>query len=135
MPTTGDILGFSNRWYVPGVQNRQMYDLPNGPCVWGFTFPYFFASKLEAYAQRGYLDPIGSRDCEDIVAMVDGRLTAFQELQNCDAEVKAYLTHQIHASFLRNSDLLDLVRAHLLPTAKHQERAPAICRMMRILIE
>jgi predicted nucleotidyltransferase len=62
MPTDPKILGFSNRWYKPGVEKAVKVSLPAGDEISIFTVPYFLASKVEAFLGRGKRDFYGSRD-------------------------------------------------------------------------
>ena len=49
------------------------------------------ATKLEAFRQRGQSDPYGSRDLEDIVAVVDGRPELVMECRAASSDVRSYL--------------------------------------------
>jgi hypothetical protein len=42
---------------------------------------YFCASKLEAFGDRGKNDYLGSRDLEDLIAVVDGRAELVGEIK------------------------------------------------------
>ncbi|MCK5170344.1 MAG: hypothetical protein KAQ75_10730, partial [Bacteroidales bacterium] len=53
MPTDEDILGFSNRWYVGGIENKITKVLPDGTEIYVFPPEYYLAAKLEAHESRG----------------------------------------------------------------------------------
>jgi len=53
MPTSEKVLGFSNRWYVPGFANSIDYKLNEKYIIQIFSPVYFLASKLEAFKNRG----------------------------------------------------------------------------------
>jgi hypothetical protein len=74
MPTQGEILGFSNRWYPLALDTAQPQELPSGRSVRIVTAPVFLATKLEAFRGRGQGDFLFSHDLEDLMAVVDGRL-------------------------------------------------------------
>lgn len=89
MPTDEKVLGFSNTWFVGGLEHAIDYALPNGTRIKVFAAPWFLAAKLQAYQGRGNGDVLMSNDIEDIIALLDGReeLTAEvkQPLSTCDA--------------------------------------------------
>lgn len=62
MPTDESILGFTNKWYTDGITKPEMAVLPSGRKISILSFPYFIASKIEAYKHRGNDDYIFSHD-------------------------------------------------------------------------
>lgn len=71
MPTDPSILGFSNRWYRPALENAQRASIGEREILL-ITAPYFLATKLEAFYGRGR-NNFGSHDLEDVVTVIDGR--------------------------------------------------------------
>ncbi len=71
MPDNKDILGFSNSWYKPGIENKILVGIGEYE-ISIFSLPYFLASKFEAFEGRGKNDPRFSTDLEDIVTVIDG---------------------------------------------------------------
>ncbi|MCP9899373.1 hypothetical protein KBZ12_00105 [Cyanobium sp. Cruz CV13-4-11] len=53
MPSQGEMLGFSNRWYPLAVESAQLQMLPSGRSIRRVTAPVFLATKLEAFYGRG----------------------------------------------------------------------------------
>ena len=49
MPTSEEMLGFTNRWYPEALQNATAVEISSGVTVRVVTAPYFVATKLEAY--------------------------------------------------------------------------------------
>ena len=49
MPTTPDILGFGNRWYVLATENAITIELPMSKSIRMVSAPYFLITKLEAF--------------------------------------------------------------------------------------
>jgi hypothetical protein len=92
MPCDESVLGFSNGWYKPGIANSIRYQLPSGRQILIFSTPYLLASKIEAFIGRGGGNFYFSSDIEDIVALLDGRFSLFEEVQQGDDEVKAFLS-------------------------------------------
>ena len=73
MPADSEILGFSNRWYNDAIDNAEKYQLTQELTINLITPQYFIATKLEAFEGRGNNDYFGSRDLEDIIAVINGR--------------------------------------------------------------
>lgn len=75
MPTDESILGFSNRWYSDAIKTAQEIQLEDDLTIRLLTAPYFLATKLEAFRGRGQGDYLASHDMEDIITIIDGRLS------------------------------------------------------------
>lgn len=102
MPDDQKTLGFTNRWYKQALQTATQYQLPDGLFIRLVTPAYFVATKLEAYRGRGNNDPLGSRDIEDILTLMDGRAELVSELQAAPAELRQYI----------NTELAELMQAN-----------------------
>lgn len=59
--------------------------------------PYLVATKLEAFGSRGKGDLYGSRDFEDVVALIDGREELVGELTQAPEELRSYVAKQLRA--------------------------------------
>src|SRR5574343_166516 len=53
VPLDEKVLGFANRWYRPGYAAAQSATLPTGLTLRHLSAPYFVATKLEAFNDRG----------------------------------------------------------------------------------
>ena len=71
MPTDSDIMGFSNKWYGEGIENKITKVLPDGTEIFVFSPEYYVAAKLEAHKNRGGDDLRQSHDFEDIIYVLD----------------------------------------------------------------
>ena len=71
MPTDERYFQFTNRWYKPGVKNREKYLLPNGRTIYILPALYFVATKFEAINSRAGTDYRGSTDFEDVVYILN----------------------------------------------------------------
>lgn len=71
MPTDERYFQFTNRWYSPGIKNRQTYMLPNGRTIYIMPALYFVATKIEALNSRAGFDYRGSTDFEDLVYILN----------------------------------------------------------------
>lgn len=116
MPIEGAVLGFSNRWYPEGFENRISASLPNGEQIWIFSLPHLVASKLEAFKGRGHDDFMGSSDMEDIVTVIDGAPEFSEQIIGAPNGVKAYLLGEFR-KLLADERFLDGLEGHLPPAA------------------
>ncbi|MCF8341434.1 MAG: hypothetical protein K9I82_10700 [Chitinophagaceae bacterium] len=77
-----------------------------------FSSPlYFLASKLEAFIGRGNHDGRTSKDFEDIVFVLQNRLSIWSELIDSDTEVFEYLKHTF-ANLMSNPNFEEWVDCH-----------------------
>lgn len=90
MPTQSQALGFSNKWYQPGFENAIHHSLGDEK-IKIFSPPYFLASKLEAFFQRGKNDGRTSTDFEDIIFLLENRSTIWQELEVAENNLSTYI--------------------------------------------
>ena len=95
MPDDVTVLGFTNRWYAQALQSAQPFALPDGQVIRLLTPAFFVATKLEAYLGRGNNDPLGSRDVEDILTLVDGRAELVQDLQTAGLELRSFVATEL----------------------------------------
>lgn len=91
MPTSEEILGFSNKWYSEASAHSILVTLEDGLSIRIFTAPYFLATKLEAFVDRGENEGRFSADFEDIVHVLNNRQPVWEEIKNADEPVKKYL--------------------------------------------
>jgi hypothetical protein len=119
MPCEESVLGFSNRWYRPGIANSIGYQLPSDRQILIFSTPYILASKIEAFTNRGGGQFCYSSDIEDIVALLDGRSSLFEEVQQADEEVKTFLSGWFRAEL---ENLCPIAPAFLSSVAKNSGR-------------
>ena len=130
MPCDESVLGFSNRWYKPGITHSISYQLPSGRQILIFSSPYLLASKIEAFTGRGGDNFYFSADIEDIVAVLDGRSSLFEEVQQADTEVKAFLSRWFRAKW---ENLRSIGPAFLSPVARNSGRASLLLRTIERL--
>jgi len=94
MPTDPDVLGFSNRWYVEGIENKISKVLPDGSEIFVFPPEYYLAAKFEAHKDRGGNDLRQSHDFEDIVYILDNCLDLLYNIGNANSTVQTYLKEE-----------------------------------------
>jgi predicted nucleotidyltransferase len=131
MPT-GAALGFSNPWY-PHAHHTAVEHV-----ISPFTVPpvtirvisatCFIATKLVSYLDRGHGDPY-HRDVEDIIVVVDGRPSLFDELKQEAVELRRYVGSET-AKLLANG-LEQHIPLHLSPDAASQARFSIVLGRLR----
>jgi predicted nucleotidyltransferase len=132
MPTDSTILGFSNRWYRPALENSQKAQLGDHE-IRVITAPYFLATKLEAFHGRGNND-FGSHDLEDIITVIDGRAELADEISLSEPGLKQYLSEEFRM-LLATPQFRDALPGHLLPDAASQQRIGIVLRRIQQIID
>jgi len=125
MPTESKILGFSNEWYSPAINNSEKIKLDKNLEINIVTAPYFFATKIEAFLGRGHGDYISSHDLEDIITLLDGRDEIISEIKLETKELRSFLSTRF-SEFIKHHSFLESISGHLLPDSASQARAPLI---------
>jgi len=95
MTCDASVLGFGNRWYRRAFDEGVARRLPNGLSIRHVSAPCFLATKLVAFMDRGRGDLFGSKDFEDIVAVVDGRVELQAEFEAADAALRGYVAGEL----------------------------------------
>jgi hypothetical protein len=121
MPTTANVLGFTNRWYVDAIEQSVEVELEPGLTARIVTSPYFLATKLEAFLGRGDGDYMASHDLEDVIAVIDGRHMVLDEIAAAPADVRAYLSETLR-HMLATPAFIDAMPGHLPSDAASQAR-------------
>ncbi|HXB45317.1 MAG TPA: hypothetical protein VNV85_14730 [Puia sp.] len=96
MPTEGSILGFNNQWYPEGYKEAIDYEIDENHTVKIFSAPYFLATKLDAFNDRGNNDGRTSGDFEDIVSVLENRSSVWDEMNGAPKPVKEYLKKELN---------------------------------------
>ncbi|MDP2407726.1 MAG: hypothetical protein U1D36_12760 [Hydrogenophaga sp.] len=97
VPLDEKVLDFANRWYKSGFEAARIATLPSGLSLRHLTAPYFVATKLEAFKDRGNNDVYLSHDLEDIITVVDGREKLVGELASAPFEVRHFVAQSFQA--------------------------------------
>jgi hypothetical protein len=129
MPTDASILGFGNRWYSIAFKNSSDVDLGNGRSIRLITAPYFLATKLDAFEDRGNADYLASHDMEDIIVVVDGRATTVNEIASAADDVRTFLSQRF-SQLLASRTFVDAISAHLPPDAASQARKGIVLKRL-----
>ncbi|WP_299758670.1 nucleotidyl transferase AbiEii/AbiGii toxin family protein [uncultured Pontibacter sp.] len=120
MPDDPAILGFTNPWYQPGLDQSVTVALAGDLHIRILPVAYFLATKFAAYHSRGG-DPRTSHDFEDIVYVTDNRLRLVEEIARAPKEVREYLQQEYRA--IRDSRYREeILGCHLMD----QDRLPLL---------
>lgn len=134
MPVDEKILGFSNRWYKPAMENSQTVQLANDLTIRAVTAPFFLGTKLEAFEGRGRADHFASHDLEDVIAVIDGRPSLWSEIQRAPQELRLYLARHIQ-ELIGKQDFIDALPGYLLPDPVSQARLGNLLKILRNIAE
>jgi predicted nucleotidyltransferase len=80
----------ANPWFAPGYNQLLEFDL-EGTKIKCLSLPYYLATKLTAFYDRGITDPRTSHDFEDIVYILNYTSNSVKLISAADVEVKKYL--------------------------------------------
>lgn len=130
MPTDKSILGFSNRWYKDAILNSIEKKLNAHVTVKIISAPYFLATKLEAFNDRGKNDYLASHDLEDIISLLDGRPEIVDDIKNSNTELKNYISKSFVA-LLNNKNFLHGLPGHLNYVAESAGRKKVVVDRMQ----
>lgn len=125
LPTDEKILGFTNKWYKQAAQNATKTNLSDNLTIKHVTAPYFLATKLEAFKNRGNNDYLSSHDLEDIITVIDGRQEIINEIAVSNNAVKNYLTTEFQ-TLTKNQAFINALPGHLNYSPIQQERAQLV---------
>lgn len=134
MPTQEEILGFSNRWYLPAIKNADLIELENELTIKLVSPPYFLATKIDAFKGRGGGDYMASHDMEDIITILDGRPEIISEIRSSSDDLKDFLSRTFR-TLLANDEFLDSIPGHLSPDRASQTRLPMLIERLREIAE
>jgi predicted nucleotidyltransferase len=108
VPLDEKVLGFANRWYKPGFESATTATLPSGLVLRHLSAPYFMATKLEAFKDRGNNDVYLSHDLEDVITVVDGREELIGELTSAPPDVRDFVAQTLRG-ILRHADFTNVL--------------------------
>lgn len=133
MPTDENILGFSNRWYLPAIKNSVTIELEPNLEIQIVTAPYFLGTKLDAYFGRGRGDYLTSHDMEDIINFINGRVEILEDIQNSEQDLRAFIIKCLQG-FLEDELFLEALPGHLLPDQASQGRRSIILERIKKIV-
>jgi hypothetical protein len=130
MPTSANILGFTNRWYKDGINKTVFITLDDQVTIQIFDVTYFLASKIEALkSERRGKDFRLNSDFEDIIYIFDNSTHLLSALLQAEIGVKTYLKNEI-AHLLQRPYIDEEITANLefTNTSKRKDRIISLWR-------
>lgn len=122
MPAEDSHLGQSNRWYKIGFEDLcQTKALDE--VIQILSAPVYLATKFEAFNDRGS-DYRTSHDFEDIVYILDNRMTIVADVNKAHPDIKAFLQHEF-SKIIQNPLSEEILSAHIHPI-QVEERYPIV---------
>jgi hypothetical protein len=132
MPTNPQILGFGNQWFSPAFKKAEPVTLPSGKRIKMLPAPYFLATKLEAFNDRGGGDYLLSTDMEDIVTVLDGRPEIIDEVRRSEGKLRDYLAERF-SHLMKERSFRDALPGHLPSDQVSQARLPLLIERIRAI--
>src|SRR5579862_4075980 len=133
MPTDKSILGFSNKWYKDAQSNAISKTINDSMSIQVISAPYFLATKLEAFKDRGKQDFLLSHDLEDIISVVDGRPEIVNDISNTPDNLKEYLAFEF-LTLMNNDQFIQALPGHLNYSNESEGRKKIVEERMRAII-
>jgi hypothetical protein len=130
MPTNAEILGFTNFWYQSAIENAMEFEILPERKIRVVSPPYFCATKLEAFGDRGKGDFFSSHDLEDLIAVIDGRSEIVEEIQQSPSDLRIYIAEKFEF-LLANRRFLDALPGFLYPDELSQNRLEILLERLR----
>lgn len=125
MPAEPSLVGFGGRWQREAVPHAISRQLPDGVTIRAVPAPYLVATKFEAFADRGAGDMLGSRDLDDIVALLDGRNRLVEEISAAPHAVRRFLAERCRM-LLDDRDFQDVVFGLVRPDDTSRARVDSV---------
>lgn len=122
MPAEDGPLGPSNKWYKIGFENLWKVKAKEEE-IRILSAPAYLATKFEAFNSRGG-DYRTSHDFEDIIYVLDNRLTIVLEVENAHIEIREFLKSEMK-KILRNRFLEEILNSQIHPLMQ-KERSPIV---------
>ena len=120
-------LSFGNRWYRPGFEHREQYQLPSGKKIYRLPAPYYIATKIDALLSRGGNDWRGAKDFEDIIYVLNYCTDFIARFSATETDVQQYLSEQF-AQMLQRPNLNEEIECAI--SADEVERTDMLIQIM-----
>jgi predicted nucleotidyltransferase len=101
----------SNPWFEPGFKHLIIIDLDNLR-IRCLSLPYFIATKITAYYNRGSSDPRTSHDFEDIVYILNYTSNSKDQILGSDPFVRSFI-QSFFREILIDSSKQEAIIGHL----------------------
>ncbi len=125
MPANEDLGEWRSEWFSEALVTSEPIKIEGNIAVNVVTAPFFIATKLEAFSDRGKEDFYGSHDLEDIITVLDGRSSIVTEIESAPRSLCTCIGKRF-AELVANHDFMESLSGHLLPDSASQARLPAL---------
>lgn len=132
MPVSGEASGLRTKWFPEALAAAREVELVEGVTAHIVTAPYFIATKLEAFSDRGNKDFYGSVDLEDVITVLDGRESIIREIEDLPRSVRSHLSGKF-SEMIKSRNFMESLPGHLLPDTASQGRIPRLLDILRRL--
>nr|WP_314867683.1 hypothetical protein [uncultured Flavobacterium sp.] len=119
MPAENSSIGVTNIWYKPGFKYLQKVTLEDETVINILPSPYFLATKLEAFKDRGQNDFYGSHDFEDIIYLLDNRTTIVEEIVAADDDIRLYIKEEL-TTIKKHKQAGEILAMHIHPLIREE---------------
>lgn len=130
VPVSPAILGFGNYWYAEAIGAARLHRLQASLAIRLAPAPYFLATKLCAFHDRGNEDFMASHDIEDIITVVDGRPELIDEVLVSSGQLRQFVASEF-GKLLDTPGFLDALPGMLLDVG--EKRATEVAHRLRLL--
>lgn len=134
MPTSEEVLGFSNQWYETVLDSAIDHELEEGVSIPVAAAPSFIGAKIEAFRNRGDDDYYASPDLEDIVTVLNGRPEIVEEFGATSNALLSYVAAAFE-DWLGNRTFKNALPGHLPHTEPGADRTDIVKNRMTGTIE
>lgn len=133
VPIEENVLGFANIWYKDAILNAVNKKINDSINIKIISAPYFLATKLEAFKERGKQDFLLSHDLEDIISLIDGRPEIINDVSLVSDGLKQYLSSEF-SSFFNNHEFIQALPGHLNYSSELESRKKIVQERIHAII-
>lgn len=112
MAAEDGLFGPSNRWYKIGFEDIRVAKVKDQE-INILSAPCYLSTKFEAFNSRGK-DCRTSHDMEDIIYVIDNRISIVEEVNTTDERIHSFLKNEL-LKIVNNGLLTEVLIAHLHP--------------------
>lgn len=105
-------IGVSNSWFESGFKHLWKVEL-NDQKLQVLSVTYFLATKFEAFNNRA-TDYRTSHDFEDIIYIIDNRISIVEDIKSADRIVRDFVSSQLF-KLVKNKYYEEILSAHIHP--------------------
>lgn len=131
MPINEKILGFTNSWYEKGIKQAQSKMIKN-KLIKILPFPFYLATKIESFNNRGQNDFYSSKDMEDLITVLASRKEAFTEIENSSSELYEFITSNFH-DYFKKEDFKQSVMGNFPKNSHYSDGRSFLAEFKRFL--